>query len=175
MVFIPNEEENTLSIDFDQLTIQQKNRIYKIVSFTGNRLYAVPFNVAISIVDKFEYSLMNKVEFSMEKKSIKENCIKLHVDRLGNIKPVNLTSYPSASIDISTAKESTSPYFNKVSIGSMDDADQKILMHTSKMSYEERLAYLQKLREISHDPNLTEDEKSNNFKKIKINPPDENS
>ena len=62
-----------------------KKRIYKIVSFTGNRLYGVPYSVANSIVDKNEYSQLNKVEFTDEKVSIKEVCIPVKVDRLGNI------------------------------------------------------------------------------------------
>lgn len=48
-------------------------------------------------------------------------------------------------------------------------------MHTASMSVEERLAYLQRLREITHSSDLTEEEKRANFNKIKINPPDENS
>ena len=63
----------------------EKNRIYKIVSFTGNRLYGVPYSVANSIVDKAEYTQLNKVEFTDEKISIKEVCIPVKVDRLGNI------------------------------------------------------------------------------------------
>jgi CRISPR-associated endonuclease Csn1 len=60
--------------------------IYKIVSFTGNRLYAIQAFVAASIVDKVEYSLLNKVEFSInENRSIKQYCIKIKTDRLGNI------------------------------------------------------------------------------------------
>ena len=62
-----------------------KKRIYKIVSFTGNRLYGVPYSVANSIIDKNEYSQLNKVEFTDEKISIKEVCVPMKVDRLGNI------------------------------------------------------------------------------------------
>jgi CRISPR-associated endonuclease Csn1 len=41
-----------------------------------------------SILDKFEFTQLNKLEATTDKMSIKENCIKLSVDRLGNIKPV---------------------------------------------------------------------------------------
>ena len=61
------------------------NYIYKIVSFTGNRLYGIPYSVANSIVDKTEYSQLNKVEFTDDKVSLKEVCIPVKVDRLGNI------------------------------------------------------------------------------------------
>jgi CRISPR-associated endonuclease Csn1 len=64
----------------------EKECIYKIVSFTGNRLYGVPYSVANSIVDKREYTQLNKVEFTDEKVSIKEVCIPVEVDRLGNVK-----------------------------------------------------------------------------------------
>ena len=62
-----------------------KKRIYKVVSFTGNRLYGIPYSSANSIVDKVEYSQLNKVEFTDEKIAIKEVCIPIKVDRLGNI------------------------------------------------------------------------------------------
>lgn len=62
-----------------------KGSVYKVVSFTGNRLYCIPFSVANSIVDKVEYTQLNKAEFTDEKISIKEVCIPVKVDRLGNI------------------------------------------------------------------------------------------
>ena len=62
-----------------------KYRLYKIVSFTGNRLYAIPYTIAKSIVDKVEYSQLNKIEFTDNKESIKEICVPIKVDRLGNI------------------------------------------------------------------------------------------
>lgn len=74
--------------DLENGTIAQpldKERIYKMVSCTGNRLYVIPCNVANSIVDKLEYSQLNKVEFTDDKHSIKENCILIKVDRLGNV------------------------------------------------------------------------------------------
>jgi CRISPR-associated endonuclease Csn1 len=78
---VPDAEEkaafNSANVDY--------NKIYKIVSFTGNRLYAIPCNVATSIVDKLEFTLLNKLEFSLEKISIKDVCIKLKADRLGYI------------------------------------------------------------------------------------------
>ncbi len=87
LVYVPNEEEreNINSIDFGKLNNEQVKRIYKIVSFTNNRLYAIPYTVAKSIIDKVEFSQLNKLEFSLDKQSIKDACIKLRVDRLGNI------------------------------------------------------------------------------------------
>jgi CRISPR-associated endonuclease Csn1 len=90
LVYIPNEEEQadknrTIS---EKLKKEQFQRIYKIVSFTGSRIYAIPCNVATSIVDKVEFTQLNKLEFTLEKMSIRDCCIKLKADRLGNLKQV---------------------------------------------------------------------------------------
>ncbi len=97
LAYIPSieEKENITSIDFSNLSKEQVTRIYKIVSFTNNRLYAIPNPVAVSIVDKAEFTQLNKLEFSLDKQSIKEHCIKLKIDRLGNIQPINLFTHPS--------------------------------------------------------------------------------
>ena len=86
LVYVPTEEELENNISKELMNL---NRIYKIVSFTGNRLYAVPYFVAKSIVDKIEFSQLNKVESDINtNSSMKEICIKLNIDRLGNIKPL---------------------------------------------------------------------------------------
>ncbi len=88
LVYIPTKEENIDTINISSLDITSKNiqNIYKIVSFTNNRLYAIPYYVAKSIVDKNEYTQLNKLEFTINGVSIKESCIKLQVDRIGNFK-----------------------------------------------------------------------------------------
>ena len=67
----------------------EKKRIYKIVSFTNNRLYSIPYAIAKSIVDKNEFTQLNKVEFTDNKESIKDICVPLTTDRLGNITSFN--------------------------------------------------------------------------------------
>ena len=81
LVYVPIEGEIIEDIDFRNLSKEQKERIYKIVSFTKGRIYGIPNKVAVSIVNKMEYTQLNKIEFIKEK----EVCIKLKVDRLGNI------------------------------------------------------------------------------------------
>ena len=81
LVYLPTENELK-----DGIKAIDKKRIYKIVSFTGSRLYAVLANTAKSIVDKVEYTQLNKVEFTDNKQSIKEICVPINVDTLGNIK-----------------------------------------------------------------------------------------
>ena len=55
------------------------------MSFTGNQCFFVQEAVAFPIVNKMEYSPLNKMERDILGIMIKEVCIKLKVDRLGNI------------------------------------------------------------------------------------------
>ena len=66
------------------------NNLFKVVSFTGNRLYCIPYSLANTIVDKVEYSQLNKIELTDNKISIKEVCIPVKVDRLGNITKIGV-------------------------------------------------------------------------------------
>ena len=83
MVYLPSgdELENSNNIDFENLSKQKKQNIYKVVSFTGNRLYVIPYYVSVAILNKVEYTQLNKIEFTKDK----EICFKLKTDRLGNI------------------------------------------------------------------------------------------
>ena len=86
LVYLPTKEEidkGTISRPLD------KSRIYKVVSCTSSRLYGIPFSVANSIIDKFEFTQLNKLEFTDLKESIKETCIPIKVDRIGNIIEIN--------------------------------------------------------------------------------------
>lgn len=86
LVYIPNlEEYNRSKLVAENI---QRERIYKIVSFTGNRLYAVPLSVATSIIDKIEFGQLNKLETTIDKVSIKDSCYKIHLDRIGKIKTI---------------------------------------------------------------------------------------
>ena len=85
LVYVPMEGEIAETIDFNNLSKEQKERIYKTVSFTGNQCFFVQEAVASPIVNKMEYSPLNKMERSIVGIMIKEVCIKLKVDRLGNI------------------------------------------------------------------------------------------
>ena len=85
LVYVPVEGENIEDIDFQNLSKEQKERIYKTVSFTGNQCFFVKQTISTSIVNKMEYSPLNKMERSITGIMVKEVCIKLKVDRLGNI------------------------------------------------------------------------------------------
>ena len=82
LVYVPTLEELQNERINDPL---DKGRIYKMVSCTGNRLYVIPYYIANMIVDKVEYTQLNKMEFTDDKQSVKEVCIPVSIDRLGNI------------------------------------------------------------------------------------------
>ena len=103
LVYVPigDEKENSSEIDFSNLTKDQTNRIYKMVSCTGGECHFVPMTYASPIVAN-ESGTNNKNERMMQyfkeddnmeednkgvKKPlmIKGNCIKLNIGRLGNI------------------------------------------------------------------------------------------
>lgn len=87
LVYVPTveERENMQEIDWKNLTEEQTNRIYKMVSCTGTEAYFIQMAVANPIVNKFEFSPLNKMEKSIDGEMIKKNCWKLTVDRLGRI------------------------------------------------------------------------------------------
>lgn len=87
LVYVPLEDEleNSNKIDFKNFRRDQGERIYKVVSFSGNQLFFIRHDIATSIVNKAEFSSLNKMERAIDGLMIKENCIKLEVDRLGNI------------------------------------------------------------------------------------------
>jgi CRISPR-associated endonuclease Csn1 len=90
LVYVPTEDEkeNIALIDFDKLSKEQAQKVFKMVSFTGTQAFFVSNNIATSIVDKMEFSALNKMEKSIEGLMIKSVCLKLEVDRLGKIKRI---------------------------------------------------------------------------------------
>ena len=92
LVYVPIEGEIIEDIDFRNLSKEQKERIYKTVSFTGNECYFIKSNIA-SLIKNYdaktrigELESKNKLEVTIcSRIRIKEVCIKLKVDRLGNI------------------------------------------------------------------------------------------
>ena len=81
MVYVPTAEEiqnGNMRLDI--------SRIYKFVSSSDVDAYFIPVAVASPIVNKVEYSQLNKVSrVSADEPLIKEICILIKVDRLGNL------------------------------------------------------------------------------------------
>ena len=84
LVYLPTEVDLKNGIN-----VIDRKRIYKIVSSTGSRLYAIPYYIAKCIIDKIEFTQLNKVEFTDSKESIKDACVPVKVNRLGNIIEIN--------------------------------------------------------------------------------------
>ncbi|WP_147676631.1 type II CRISPR RNA-guided endonuclease Cas9 [Algibacter pacificus] len=102
LVYVPTNEEldNKDAIDFNNLSKEQINRIYKMVSCTGVECHFVP-NKTAKEIKKNENGTNSKNEriqdfyngeciYDIKEKPvmIKERCIKLKIDRLGNISKV---------------------------------------------------------------------------------------
>ncbi len=86
LVYFPDEDENLSAINWNETkTIAKK--IFKMVSCTGGKCHFVPQTLSKVVVDKVEYDSMNKIERADDGRMIKQFCIKLKTDRLGNIKP----------------------------------------------------------------------------------------
>ena len=87
LVFVPNEDErvNASLVDIKRLNKNQINRIYKMVSSSGNQCFFIKSDVSTSIVNKNEFSALNKMEKSIEGLMIKDCCWKLQVNRVGEI------------------------------------------------------------------------------------------
>lgn len=80
LVYIPFEGEDKKTMVID------KKRIYKMVSSSGNQCFFVLSSVAGTIIDKYEFSPLNKMERALTGEMIKEVCVPITIDRLGNIR-----------------------------------------------------------------------------------------
>ncbi len=84
LVYIPTEDqlENKISIEDVE---KNKNRIYKFVSCTGNEGHFIPYYIASAIVPTTELGANNKAQRAWTGEMIKEVCLKMKIDRLGEI------------------------------------------------------------------------------------------
>ncbi|MDY0104891.1 MAG: HNH endonuclease domain-containing protein [Lentimicrobium sp.] len=91
LVYVPTLEEleNPSLFDKDRLTADQVKRVYKMVSSSGNQCFFIQDQVASAILNKVEFSALNKMEKTIDSIMVKEICWKLNIDRLGNIVSIN--------------------------------------------------------------------------------------
>lgn len=80
LVYVPTEEE--LSNGFYRF---ETERIYKFVSSNESNAYFIPEIVATPILNKIEFTQLNKVARTDSEELIREICVPIKVDRLGNI------------------------------------------------------------------------------------------
>ncbi len=84
LVYLPTKEELK-----DGIIVINRKRIYKMVSSSGNQCFFIGDRVAKPIVDKVEFTSLNKAERAVSGEMIKEVCVPIKVDRLGNIIELN--------------------------------------------------------------------------------------
>ena len=84
LVYLPTEEQIKNGIDAIDRT-----RIYKMVSCTGNEGHFIPSFISNPIIQTTELGSNNKAQRSWTNEMIKETCVPIKVDRLGNIVDVN--------------------------------------------------------------------------------------
>lgn len=82
LVYVPSEQEiKNKSINKNT----NPNQTYKMVSSSGSQCFFIESKVSNTIVNKMEFSPLNKMERAITGEMIKEICIPIKVDRLGNI------------------------------------------------------------------------------------------
>jgi len=93
-IYMPNEKEDLITNSESPLyeafwndKASRSKNVYYATQYTGNRIYFIKHDIASAIVKGQEFGSQNAYE-NVEGRSIKKNCIKLNIDRLGNIKPI---------------------------------------------------------------------------------------
>lgn len=142
LVFIPGleKEADNSTFRFNAEHPEELKNIYKVVSFTGTRLYCIPNTVSNSISEKVEFTQLNKVEFTDQKWSIKEKCIKIKVDRLGiplhMSQPIGFEGIPLSSV---MANEPMNVYTGKTLkiFNSFEEMEKDQLSYFANLSHME--------------------------------------
>ncbi len=88
LVYVPEPDEDISKIDWDQDKKRLSKRTYKMVSCTGKQCFFTPHQISKPVIDTLELGANNKSEKSWDDLMIKKTCLKLKVDRLGNIRPI---------------------------------------------------------------------------------------
>ena len=83
LVYVPTEKERLHgNVDIANL---DRNRVYKMMSSNKDVCYFIKAETAKVIVSAIEYETGNKSQKAITGEMIKDVCIPLQVDRLGNI------------------------------------------------------------------------------------------
>lgn len=95
LVYVPEEGEDVTKIDWEKDRIRISKRIYKMVSSSKGECHFIPHFISKSLIDTKELGPNNKAERPWSTSGngfdkdvmIKKSCIKLSVDKLGNVAP----------------------------------------------------------------------------------------
>jgi CRISPR-associated endonuclease Csn1 len=95
LVYVPTEED----IKEQKTTkVIEPGRIYKVVSCTGNELHCIPQRIASPILLTKELGSNNKAQRAWTDEMIKEICLPLKVDRLGNVTYIGTEFLPKRGL-----------------------------------------------------------------------------
>jgi len=166
LVYVPSEEAmSSKTIPHNLTSKQHVMNIYKVVSFSGTQCFFVRNDIATSIVNKHEFSTLNKMERSIGETMIKDCCIKLNVGRLGNItteKSVRIY-IPDPSSDIELKEPQVASYnegpknpfpFNTIRPSSFEQQEEENREYSLKLSPIERMSYMRMLIENAYGKNF---------------------
>lgn len=81
LVYVKNDESQLTKTS----DLKQFECLYKMVSSSSYQCFFVPQSIASSIVNKVEFSSLNKSEKSIDAIMIKDKCLKVQISRLGEI------------------------------------------------------------------------------------------
>ena len=91
MVYMPKENEEVITNpqsplynDFWNDKVARSENIYYVTKYSGSEIYFIKHSVANPIINKKEFGSQNAYQ-NIDGLSIKKYCIKLNIDRLGNI------------------------------------------------------------------------------------------
>lgn len=94
LVYLPDREE----IKNGWIENINNERIYKMVSCTGNELYCIPSYIASPIMQTKELGSNNKAQKAWTDEMIKEICIPLKVNRLGHLMCIGKEYLPKVDV-----------------------------------------------------------------------------
>ena len=150
LVYVPTKDElnSNAIIDFENLTSEQRKRIYNVNDFSST-CYFSPNSIAKAIAPK-EVDLSfdekkNKTTGSFDTKTasiegmqIKDICIKLNIDRLGNIYPFKKKPINIASEQQNTLSEPETLYQKRelIMFNSFDEMENEQLAYYATLSPE---------------------------------------
>ncbi|MDP4284973.1 MAG: HNH endonuclease domain-containing protein [Bacteroidota bacterium] len=94
IVYLPRKEETVIldpsNPDYEKFWNDKYYRaknIYAVVKFSGKQIYFLKHDIANVILNKIEFGSQNCYE-KVDGVSIKDSCIKVNIDRIGNLSPV---------------------------------------------------------------------------------------
>lgn len=140
LVYVPKKDEVVSQINWnDKKAIAE--RVYIMKSSNNGQCFFIPAVISKPIVETSELGSNNKSERAWEKQMIKENFIKLNVDRLGNIQPYKFNSRSAPNDENSSTVSEPDVLFKKklTTFDSFNDASEADAKAKANLSPEQHI------------------------------------